>query len=435
VLAACGGGGTSSTAPAATGGGETAPATGGASGRAVRIGLISTQTGPLAPFGETDKYTVDQIQKQFSSIDIGGTTHPVEIILKDTQSDPTRAAEVTQQVIDDGVDILIPGFTPDITNAVGDKAEANGVPMISWAAPWQPWFFRNSSVTPATTYKWQYHFFWGLEDIIAVFMDIWSQVPNNKIVGALWPNDPDGNAWSDAKLGFPPVIKQAGYTVVDPGRYENGTDDFTPQISQFKKENVEIITGVPIPPDFPTFWTQAAQQGFKPKVASVGKALLFPSSVDALGKLGDGMCSEVWFHPTLPFTSSLTGQTSQQLADTWTSDTSKEWTQPLGYAHAGFEVALDVLKRTADIEDPAAVIDAVKSTNLDTIVGHVSWALDQQAKVGDASLPNVAKMKLAGGQWTPTNGGQFDYDLVVVSNKIFPDAPKAGAVRPIPGSV
>jgi len=197
---------------------------------------------------------------------------------------------------------------------------------------------------------------------------------------------------------------------------------------------VEIVTGVPIPPDFPTFWTQAAQQGFKPKIVSVGKALLFPSSVDALGKLGDGMCSEVWYHPTFPFKSSLTGQTSQQLADQWTSDTGKEWTQPLGYAHAGFEVSLDVLKRTADVDDPASVIDAVKSTNLDTIVGHVSWVPDQQAKVGDASLPNVAKMKLAGGQWTATNGGKFAYDLVIVSNSVFPDAPKGGSVRPIPGS-
>ena len=44
------------------------------------------------------------------------------------------------------------------------------------------------------------------------------------------------------------------------------------------------MTGVPIPPDFTTFWKQAAQQGFKPKIASIGKALLFPASVDALGR-------------------------------------------------------------------------------------------------------------------------------------------------------
>ena len=38
-----------------------------------------------------------------------------------------------------------------------------------------------------------------------------------------------------------------------------------------------------IPPDFGTFWAQAAQQGFNPKVATIGKALLFPSAIEALG--------------------------------------------------------------------------------------------------------------------------------------------------------
>lgn len=53
------------------------------------------------------------------------------------------------------------------------------------------------------------------------------------------------------------------------------------------------MTGVPIPPDWATFWKQAAQQGFRPKAATVGKVLLFPRSVEALGPLGDGMSTEV----------------------------------------------------------------------------------------------------------------------------------------------
>ena len=35
-----------------------------------------------------------------------------------------------------------------------------------------------------------------------------------------------------------------------------------------------------IPPDFATFWSQAAQQGFKPKIVTIGKALLFPSVIE-----------------------------------------------------------------------------------------------------------------------------------------------------------
>ena len=70
-----------------------------------------------------------------------------------------------------------------------------------------------------------------------------------------------------------------------------------------------------IPPDFTTFWNQAKQQGFKPKVASIGKAILFPQSVEALGNAGHNLSSEVWWSPSHPFKSSLTGESSAELAD------------------------------------------------------------------------------------------------------------------------
>src|SRR5262245_66449240 len=98
---------------------------------------------------------------------------------------------------------------------------------------------------------------------------MWGSLSTNKSVGGLFPNDGDGNAWGDPKHGFPPVLAQKGYKLTDPGRYQNLTDDFSAQISAFKKGNVEIVTGVVIPPDWTTFWKQAQQQGFKPKIASV----------------------------------------------------------------------------------------------------------------------------------------------------------------------
>jgi branched-chain amino acid transport system substrate-binding protein len=438
VLAACGGD-DEEAAPPPTATGETGaappPAAGGATGRPIKIGLVSPQTGPLALFGETDTYVVGEMQAFFADgIDVGGTSHPLEIEIKDTQSDPNRAATATQELIDSGVDLILPGATPETTNPVGDTAEANGVPCLSCVAPWQPWFFRNPNVTPATVYKWQYHFFWGLEDVIAVFLDMWSQVETNKIVGGLFANDGDGNAWGDPELGFPPPLKEAGYTIIDPGRYPNLQDDFSAQISAYKKAKAEIVTGVPLPPDFTTFRTQSVQQDFRPKIISVGKALLFPAAVDALKKLGDGMSTEVWWAPTFPTKSSLTGQTSQELGDAWISANNKQWTQPLGYAHAVFEVAADALGRTADIDDPQAIIDAIAATDLDTVAGHVSWADEQLARLPgvDAPIANVAKMKLAGGQWTP--GTDFPYDLVLVSNSIFPEIELEGELRPIPGS-
>ena len=232
---------------------------GGAQGRAIKLGYFSPQTGPLAGFGEADTFILDGVRAALKDgLRIGGTAHAVEILVKDSQSDPNRAATVAGDLITGSeVDLILATGTPETTNPVADQAEANGVPAITSVAPWQPYFFGRKG-DPAKPFKWTYHFFWGLEDIIAVFTNLWAEVPTNKVVGALWPNDGDGNAWGDPKLGFPPALKEAGYKVVDPGRYQNQTDDFSSQISKFKSANAEIVTGVPIPPDFTTFWKQAA---------------------------------------------------------------------------------------------------------------------------------------------------------------------------------
>lgn len=378
-------------------------------GRKLKIGFVTPKTGPLAPFAEADNFVINQMRSLFAAgLDIGGVKYAVDIIVKDSQSNPNRAAGVANDlIVKDKVDLMLVSSTPETTNPVSDQCELNKKPCISTVAPWQPWFFTRGG-KPEKGFDWTYHFFWGLEDLITVFAGMWNSVPTNKVAGAMWPNDGDGNAWGDAKTGFPPVLQKNGYTVVDPGRYQNLTADYAAQIARFKASKVEILTGVPIPPDFTTFWSQAMQKGFKPKVATVGKALLFPSSVEALGSYGDGLSCEVWWTPNHPFRSSLTGQSAKQLAEAYEAAAKKQWTQPLGFAHALFEIAVDALKRAKDLNTPASIRDAIAATQLNTVVGPISWQ--------GGPVKNVAKTPLVGGQWR--RGGKFKYDLVVVENSI-----------------
>ena len=389
----------------------------------LKLGYVTPRTGPLAPFAEADTFVIEAMQQLFSGgIDIDGRQHAVEILVKDSQSDPNRAADVAAELIlDDEVHLMLVSSTPETTNPVGEQCEINEVPCISTVAPWQPWFFTRGG-DPETGFDWTYHFFWGLEDIIAVFNNLWGRLDTNQVVGGMWPNDGDGNAWSDGERGFPPVLQQNGYTVVDPGRYQNLTDDFSAQINAFKTQNAEIVTGVMIPPDFTTFWTQAAQQGFKPKAATIGKALLFPVAVEALGPdAGHNLSTEIWWTPNHPFSSSLTGQSAQELAAAYQQSTGKQWTQPMGFAHALFEIAVDVFKRSDDLQDPASIRDALAATRLDTIVGKVDWSA--------GPVKNVAKTPLVGGQWR--KGGEHPYELVVTDNQTAPAIPTQGEVEPI----
>ncbi|NTZ64139.1 ABC transporter substrate-binding protein [Agrobacterium tumefaciens] len=363
-----------------------------AQNRTIKIGFVSPQTGPLAIFAEPDRFVLEQFRKTIGAgMSINGAVHPVEFILKDSQSSSNRASTVAQELIlNDEVDIILASSTPDTTNPVADQAEINGVPCVTNDTPWQPHFFGRKG-DPATGFQYTYHFFWGLEDIIDVFMSQWDALAMGKTVGAMWPNDPDGNGWGDPKLGFPPVMEQAGYKLVDPGRYQHMSDDFSAQISAFKQAGVEIVSGVMIPPDFTTFWTQAAQQGFNPKVVNVAKASEFPQTMAVLGERARNLSVEVWWHRKFPFASSFTGQSCEDLAADYERATGKPSTMPLGAKHSLFEVALDALKRSEDIDDPDSIAAAIKSTKLDTVFGRIDFSA--------GPVPNVAKTPLVGGQW------------------------------------
>ena len=96
-----------------------------------------------------------------------------------------------------------------------------------------------------------------------------------------------------------------GYNLDLSTAYTDGLTNYTSMISQFKSHGDDFFTNVPLPPDFATMWTQALQQGFKPKLATVAKVLLFPTDAYAMGSKVYNIATDAWWVPELPWTSSL----------------------------------------------------------------------------------------------------------------------------------
>lgn len=387
-----------------------------AASKTIKIGMVTPETGPIAAFGEPSQWVAAGVRKTLADgITVGGQKYNVEIITKDSQSNPNRASEVTAQLINnDKVDIMTGSSTSDTVNPVSDQCELAGVPCITSDDPWQAWFFPRKG-DPKKGFEWTYHFFWGFDMIGNTFVDMWETLPTNKVVATLFTNDPDGIGASDKERGLPALYRSKGYNVHELGLYPPLSDDFSSQIAEMKKANAEIVCGIFNPPQFATFWTQCAQQGFKPKIVTPPKAVLFPTAVEALGDRGVGISTEVWWSHHHPFKSGLTGETAQQYCDAYEKATGKQWTQPLGFKLANLEVAIDVLKRAKKLE-PTAIRDAIAQTDYQSIVGPLTW------KGGPLNpVPNVCITPLVGGQWK--KGKKFKYDLEIVSNKTAPNIP------------
>jgi branched-chain amino acid transport system substrate-binding protein len=410
-------------------------------GRPVRLGMMVPQTGALAGFGEATSVVVSGLRRTFAAgLDIGGSSHPVQLVVRDSSSDPARAEQVATDLIEAGDLDLLMGFR--VPSAVAVIAERRGFPLLTAGIPWEPWFFMRQGQDPAhpRPFKWTYHFMWGMRDIIRVYDSIWRQVPTNKVVATLFPRGPIGTAWADRRFGIPSGFLRQGYTFIDRHRFPDLSNPvaFEPLVADFLEHDAQVLTGVPTPPDFATFWRVANSytdrrgrpRPWRPRLAVVAQALLFPAFIEVLRPSASGLCSEVWWHPTYPYRSSLTGQTAAQLADEHTALTGRQWTQPIGPLHALFEVAVDALRR-AGPGDRHALAAALGTTDLRTIAGRLTWG--DGNSVAAVAARNVARSPAVGGQWLASpRGSRFAFDLVIVSNPGYPEIPVGGRVRPLP---
>ncbi|WP_062530735.1 ABC transporter substrate-binding protein [Demequina rhizosphaerae] len=384
----------------------------------ITIGYIAPVTGTLAGFTDGDPYMLSVVREQFADgITIGDTTYAVEILDRDSGSDAAKAGELAQELItEDQVDLLMATSTPETVNPVIAQCEAHGTPCLTANAPWQAVIF-GAGFGPDKPMEWSHHFFFGIEGFGDVDPLAWDQIETNKKVGVLWPNDSDGGAFRDPDTGYTPYAEAAGYTIVDPGAYENGTQDFTSIIQTFKKNDVEIIAGIPIPPDFVTFWTQAAQQGFEPKIATVGKALFFPTTVPSIpDDLGQGLAFATWWGPTFPYESSFDGTTPQEWIDAYSASPEGEglvWNQATPLNGALFEVAKVGLEAAGDPYDKEALVAAFDDIDMMTLGGQIDFT--------SGPFPGIATIPTAMGQWEKTDEGEWEW--VVVDAGDVPDLP------------
>ena len=165
---------------------------------------------------------------------------------------------------------------------------------------------------------------------------------------------------------------------------------------------------MPLPPDFNVFWKQAAQQGYKPKLATVAKVLLFPSDVTALGSLVNNVATDAWWTPNMPWKSSLTGQTCAEIAAAFTSATGSQWVQALSN-YSLFEVAYAAMTSVNNPHDKTEVAAALFKVNIEGVAGQLNWTSSKNPAPGVVDTPCVGRAVEAELQVRLVNGGRRQY--------------------------
>jgi branched-chain amino acid transport system substrate-binding protein len=384
----------------------------------VKVGRVVPITGPLLDMGrETpwlDENKVGPINAA-GGLDVGGKKCRIDYKIYDTKGTAAGSAEAAQAaILNDKVDVILAQGTPDTTNAPSDLCERYDVPCILSDTPIEAWLYGPDG--KPKTYKDSFMFFFSVPDLVKNHIGMIKALPGgfNGKIGFLYPNDPDGVVFASL---FTPAFEAEGWSNVDPGRFEQGLPDFSSIINQFKRNRVEVVTGVLAPPDLQSYLQQAAQLGFKPKMYIIDKGTGYPEPMRALGDYGIDILSVNFWSPAFPGESKYGGYTGQQLVEAYQSENpGKLYSPPLAWSDAMYDVLFDALQR-AGTTDRAALLKALSETDLMTVTGRVKFN-DQ----------NFSVSPLGGAQW---RRDEATGDLVKenVYNEVFPEVRKTAEMR------
>ncbi|MCF1462091.1 ABC transporter substrate-binding protein [Agrobacterium vitis] len=392
-----------------------------ASSGKIKIGYIGCLSGLRAEFSVADLWTINQMKALVAKgLDVGGKTYEVEFVIRDNQSDVNRSASVASELVLRERCNLVLVADGDGALAIGELADTRRVPVISTMMPWEGLYAARGS-TPEKGFPYTFHFFPSSASILQNYVGMWNAAGTNGRVGTIYLDHAVGRALMDPAHGLPAQMKQAGMTEVAAGAFQLGTTDFSNQIARFKDGNCDVLAGYMFQQHFVTFWNQVRQAGLTPKVCTFAAAFAFSSTMEALGKSGDGMTTDVFWTPSYPYKSSLTGIGARDLANQWQNESGKQWLQPLGYIHALWEVGFAALKQSTDPRDANAVRTSIANLDIETMAGRVNFKTTTKKSIAD--------MPMAAGQWRFDAAAKFPFDLDIVYNALAPEIPVTANLR------
>lgn len=384
----------------------------------IKIGRVVPVTGPLADIGKdtpwVDKNKIEPINKAGGLV-VGSKKCKIDYQIYDSKSTVAGSADAaTRAILADKVDFLMAQGTPDTTNAPSDLCERNQIPCVMVNTPVEAWLFGPDG--KPKTYKYAYEFFFSVPDLVTNHIGMIKSLPGgfNGSIGYLYPNDPDGTVFASL---FDPAFKKEGWTPTDPGRFAQGLPDFSSIINQFKRNKVEVVTGVLAPPDMQNYLQQAAQAGYKPKMYVIDKATGYPEPMKAVGKAGYDILSVNFWSPAYPGKSKYGDYSGQGLVDLFeAANKGKQYIPPLGYDDAAYDVLFDAIQR-AGSTDRSAVLKALDATNLETVAGTVKF-----------NAQHYSVQPLGGAQWR-YDGVRKKLVKENVYNAVYPSVKKTAEMR------
>jgi branched-chain amino acid transport system substrate-binding protein len=263
-------------------------------GDTIKIGVITSLTGPQAAFGQAHKngyaIALDEINAK------GGILgKKVELVFYDDQSKPDQAVQGVAKLVDqDHVPLILGSYSSESTRAIAPVVTAKQVPLIIPTAvadnimeSGSPWIFRLCA---------------GSGAYAAATLDFLKHNGNPQRLAIVYENTNFGQANLKSMTS---AATAAGLQIVASEAYEKSSPDYKALLQRVKAKNPDAVYFASYLLDATTLMRQSEQVDFNPKYytsAGTGFAAAeFPSPDKGAGKYSEYTFSVAQWLPTIPW--------------------------------------------------------------------------------------------------------------------------------------
>lgn len=327
-------------------------------GGGVRIGVVTSQTGAQAAFGQAHKNGYAIALEEINAR--GGVLgKPLEIVFYDDQSKSDQAGQgVTKLVDQDHVPLILGSFSSDTTRAMLQPVMEKQVPLIMPTATadnvmetGSPWIFRLCA---------------GATDYARSTVGFLKDNGAPKTLALVYESTNFGQSNADA---MKTIAAEAGMTVVDDEPYQHNSPDYKALLQRVKAKNPEVVYYGSYLLDAVTLMRQSQEVDFNPKfITSAGTGFSsaeFPTDKGA-GKYAEYTYSVAQWTPTAKWAG------SKEFDEAFFKLTKTHPAYHATEAYVALLVAADAINRAKSAE-PKAIADAIRATKLDTAFGPIQF--------------------------------------------------------------
>jgi branched-chain amino acid transport system substrate-binding protein len=327
----------------------------------IKIGTVTDQTGPLAAFGVQTKWGYS---KAADEINAEGGIYvaeydkkiPVEILWGDHSADEQKAVTEMEYLVEQGV-VALSGTTALMP--LGQVvAEKNGVPLViangSLVDPFQQGF------------RYLFDIGWMNTDCAKWPFELidWFPEPKPTMIGFMEEQNLMG---IDYSIWFQKEAFDRGATNIVIQKYQRFGGDFSTQILAFKEAGVDFVYAPMIGPDGIKFWQQMKELDFVPKAILMLSAPAVRADWLSMGADADYVITTNAYHWATGYPGAA------EFDEAYAAEHDGEHAPELaGQAYAAIQVIADAIERAGSL-DHDKVRDALTTTDLDTIEGHITF--------------------------------------------------------------